>query len=86
MYWSYGNDSDESSDMGHRVLFIINKIKILRSKNLISIEEGVELETLRKELDEIRKNCSHSYVPILLFLRQHSYCRYCDAKDYSFKP
>ena len=87
MWGMYEDDEilGDCIDMSYRTTDLIARIKAIKARNLISIDQNVELEALRKELDVIRKDCSHSFVPILLFVRHHSYCKHCDMEDYTYK-
>lgn len=64
---------------------LVKKIREIKAKNLITIAEGAELNSLYEELDKLQKNCSHSYTVILLFNRHRRFCRLCDKEDHSYK-
>jgi hypothetical protein len=71
--------------MSYRAQEIVVRIKAIRNKNMASVDETNEMIRLEKDLEEIRKVCSHHYETVLLFNRHRRFCRWCDNEDCTYK-
>lgn len=83
MFWL--NDDEGEDSMSYRAQDILAKIRQIKRKDMISIAEGQELAKLERELEDLRKMCSHNYEVMLLFHRHRRFCRWCDLEDHTYK-
>jgi hypothetical protein len=60
------------------------RIRDLTKTAMISKEETVELEDLRKKIEDIRSTCWHDWEVTVLFQFPKRLCKRCDKEDTSF--
>ena len=76
---------DDFDGPSYRLREIIKRVKELRGQRWINLKESTELDSLQRELDEIRVKCSHRYQVILMFNRHCRFCKLCDQEDLAYR-
>ena len=83
--FGFGWDDDEPV-VSSRAQTLVRKIRELRSLGtMITLSQNMHLRLYEKELEELRKTCSHTYTVILMFNRHRRWCRVCDMEDITYK-
>lgn len=80
MFWPMDDEPDTRAGV------LLKKIRELKQKGLLSLQDGAALKIYEFELSEIRASCSHDWGgPILMYMRHRRYCRRCDLEDLDYR-